>query len=419
MAVKKATTYAVSNADVLKATRQALAQSMGHEYMEEHGYIEGIAVQDLVTIGKDVTDTETTTDNFSKALAKQIGLIITEALNDSAEPLPMELRRVEWGALVEYALVGDFDVLDDPMFNPTRGMGATYSAIEHDAYLPQTYAKIFDKIQAQMIPMSLPIGQNGNNPLAQAFTSASQYLGYVGAVMQALANTIESIKASLSHTLACAGIAISDASTNTAVHLLTEAKAEGILASDATAIDFYKSEDALAFMVRRIREVQNNMSAKSSAYNNGAMPVRIKKDRQELVMIDNVMSRVENIVKRRSYNEQYATLDYFGTPAWQGIMTRTESEETETFSDPFALEAITSVSLSADPNNTLGYGTSAYEKANCVGLLYAKGALAYTTYYSVTTVGTTASTGLSTQFHHEAYSMAVNPVLPIVAFFVD
>ena len=265
-------------------------------------------------------------------------------------------------------------------------------------------------MQAKLIPISLPVGE-GNNPLAQAFTSTSQYIGYIGAVMEALANTINSIRYALSHTLACAGIAISDKSTQTAVHLLTEAKARGLLTPEATANDFYNSEDCLAFMIERVKEVQSNMNCKSAVYNNGAMAVRIPKDRQELCMIDNVMTMVNTKVKRTSFNENEISLNYFPVSAWQSVK--------ENNGKPFELKAITSVSLEADPNNTLGYGVAAYAKDNIVGLLYSKGALAYRTFYRATTTGTTGVTGLSTQFHHEAYNMAINTVLPIVAFIVD
>lgn len=400
----------ITQEQVLKATRQAVAQAMGHEYMAQNGYLEGISAEALVTIGKDITDSEVTTDNFSKALAKQIGLVVVEALNDSGEPLPMELSDIQWGAYVEYALVGDFDVIDDPMFNPTKGKGGEYAALEHDAYLPQTYAKIFDKMQAKLIPISLPVGE-GNNPLAQAFTSPSQYIGYIGAVMEALANTITSIKYSLSHTLACAGIAISDISTQTAVHLLAEAKEKKLLGVEATADDFYNSEDCLSYMIERIKQVQSNFECKNATYNNGAMAVRIPKDRQELCMIENVMTKVNTKVKRTSFNENEISLNYFPVSAWQSVK--------ENGGKPFELKAITSVSLEADANNTLGYGVAAYNKNNIVGLLYSKGALAYRTFYRATTTGTTGITGLSTQFHHEAYNMAINTVLPIVAFIVD
>ena len=400
----------ITQEQVLEATRKAVAQVMGHEYMAKNGYLEGISAEALVTIGKDITDLATTTDNYSKALAKQIGLVVVEALNSSGDPLPMELTDIEWGAYVEYALVGDFDVIDDPMFNPTKGKGAEYAALEHDAYLPQTYAKIFDKLQAKLIPISLPIGE-GNNPLAQAFTNATQYIGYIGAVMEALANTINSIKYALSHTLACAGIAISDKSTQTAVHLLTEAKGRGLLTAEATANDFYNSEDCLAFLIERVKEVQSNMNCKSAVYNNGAMAVRIPTERQELCMIDNVMTLVNTKVKRTSFNGDVVSLDYFPIHCWQSVK--------ENQGKPFDMKAITSVSLEADANNTLGYGVEAYNKNNVVGLLYAKGSLAYRTFYRATTTGTTGVTGLSTQFHHEAYNMAINTVLPIVAFIVD
>lgn len=408
--VKQNEGLVVGDALVMKATRQALAQTMGDDYMTEHGYLEGISAEQLVTIGKDVTDTEATTDNYSKALAKQIGLVVCEALNEMPEPIPMELNNIEWGGLVEYALVGNFDVLDDPMFNPTKGQGALYAQIEHDAYLPNTYAKIFDKQIAKMIPMSLPIGQ-GNNPLAQAFTSSSQYTSYVGAVMQALANTITAIKYALSHTLASVGIAISNNATHTARHLLTEAIAKGILAQGSTATDFLKSEDALSFMIGEMRKAQNRMTVETTAFNNGSMPVAIPKSRQQLIAIDDIMTDVGTIVKRTSYNDEFASIDYYPIASWQSVKTNNGAY--------FDYDAITSISLAADPNNTLGYGTEAVELTNCVALLYAKGSLAYRTFYQATTIGNTGCTGLTTQFHHEAYSMAVNPVLPIVAFMLD
>ena len=399
---------------VLQVTQKALAQAMGHDYMAQHGYLEGISYESIVDIGKDVTDTDMTTENYLKALGRTIGEYTILAFEDSEEPLPMFIKNMDWGAITEVIVVGDYDVFDDPMFNPTRGNGSTYSAFEHDVYTPQLYVKVFDKMAAKCIPMSLPAtGESGKNALADAFTSAGTYAKMVNGLISGLKGTINKIRTAYSKLLVSTAIAVSDKSTHTAIHLLTDAITEGILPAESTAADFLKSTDCLEYAIRRIKDVSNNMVAPTACYNNGAMPVPVTKSNQNIVLLSQFETLLDTKLRATRYNDKYLDMGKVHlTPCWQ-------SPKKSDVNEAFKFEVASSISMSADETNYFGLGTLGYTSSNIVGVLYGTGACGFTDYWLKTTVGYTACTDVSTQFHHEKFNMMLNPVIPIVAFIID
>ena len=54
--------------DVTTLTQQIVAQSMGKEYMTQNGYLTAIPADKLVDVGKDVLNTDATTEKATKAL---------------------------------------------------------------------------------------------------------------------------------------------------------------------------------------------------------------------------------------------------------------------------------------------------------------------------------------------------------------
>ena len=399
---------------VLQVTQKALAQAMGHDYMAQHGYLEGISYESIVDIGKDVTDTDMATENYLKALGRAIGEYTILAFEESEEPLPMFIKNMDWGALTEVIVVGDYDVFDDPMFNPTHGNGSTYSSFEHDVYTPQLYVKVFDKMAAKCIPMSIPAtGESGKNALADAFTSAGAYTKMINGLISGLKGTINKIRTAYSKLLVNTAIAVSDKSTKTAVHLLTEAIANGILPAESTVVDFLNSSDCLEYAIRRIKDVSNNMVAPTACYNNGAMPVPATKSNQNLVLLSQFETLLDVKIRANRYNDKYLDMGkVYHTPCWQ-------SPKVPTVSGAFTFAMSSAISMSPDTTNYFGIGTEGYNKSGVIGVLYGTGACGFTDYWLKTTVGYTACTDISTQFHHEKFNMMLNPVIPIVAFIID
>ena len=55
--------------DVKVLTQMAVAQTMGHEYMTQNGYLTEIPAEKLADVGRDIADSAMLTEKFTKALS--------------------------------------------------------------------------------------------------------------------------------------------------------------------------------------------------------------------------------------------------------------------------------------------------------------------------------------------------------------
>ena len=400
----------MSQNDVLKATKQAVAQLLGQSYMTEHGYLEGIGVNNLIDIGKDIVDAGVTADNFSSELVKQISKIIVLENDFADETFNIWVDNAEFGGAVETVTAGYLNVYDDPMLAPRSGNGATYSEMEHDVYNVPMYVKVYDKISAKLIPLSIPSDASANS-LLEAFSNPDDYTRIVGVWYSALNKTIRKIRNAYIRMLIMGGIAVSDRSTQTARHLVTEAISKGLLNSDATYQDFLNSEDCLSYLVETIQNVSDNLTMDTTAYNNGGMPYGVAKNNQTTIMISSIYRKITNKVKAKLFNDKYFDFDVTLTPTWQAVL---EAEGNE-----FSLETTTTISITADNTNYLGIGTGAYKSSPVVAFMYGYGALMETDFWHKTTTSYTAVTDVKNIFDHHKFNLMINPVVPMVAFILD
>ena len=400
----------MSQIEVLKATKQAVAQLLGQTYMTEHGYLEGIGIHNLIDIGKDITDAGVTADNYTSELVKQISKIIVMDSNLADETFNIWVDNAEFGGAVETVTAGYLNVYDDPMLAPRSGNGATYSEMEHDVYNVPMYVKVYDKISAKLIPLSIPSDASANS-LLEAFSNPDDYTRIVGVWYTALDKTIRKIRNAYIRMLIMGGIAISDKSTHTARHLVTEAISKGLLNSGATYKDFLDSEECLSYLVETIQNISDNLTMDTTAYNNGAMPYGVTKNNQTTIMISSIYRKITNKVKAKLFNDKYFDFDVDLTPTWQAVLDENGNK--------FSLDTSTTISITADTNNYLGIGTEAYESSPVVAFMFGYGALMETDFWHKTTTSYTAVTDIKNIFDHHKFNLMINPVVPMVAFILD
>ena len=85
--------------DVKVLTQQALAQSMGKDYMTQNGYLEGIPAEKLVDIGKDIEDMGTT-EKYTKALVSLMAKFECTTLGYEMMFSDIVVDRIEWGGFL-------------------------------------------------------------------------------------------------------------------------------------------------------------------------------------------------------------------------------------------------------------------------------------------------------------------------------
>lgn len=391
--------------DLVNLVKSATAQVLGSTYMENAGELTGINAQELVSIGKDVIDGNSV-DGFVKCCATQMLKMDVDTKEFIADMPPIFIDRVDWLGYIEMI---DFDVVDvysDPMRNLVDGRN--YSDIEHTFYKPKANAKIFDEVKSFMCPISMSTSE-----FEDACRSWNDMDKFLTGVRVSVRNTIKIQLKAMADILCGTGSIISINKTNTAVHLLTEAKANGILNSGDDAEKALNNTAFLKFAMERMAEVKDNMKVASKAYNNHNS-MKFTESNDYRFMLHNIVARKFKYgVLADTYNSDLIGLGKHSTfTNWQAIK---DTEHTNAFN----LYSTTSIKFNADESEKLGLGTNEIEKHYIIGLMFHKKAIGMCMYNEKTTSSRTECADFWTQFTHELVMCNVNENYPIVAFVLD
>lgn len=393
--------------EIIDITKQAVAQSIGAEYAEK---VSELTPQDdgkLIDIGRAVTETEATTEKFTKALMSVIGKIVFDIREYESSVPPIVVEPMEWGGFSEDV---SFDIteniIEDPMYNLTDG--ASYAEAEHRFYQPKVVVKIFEEAKAFLIPVSIT-----REILKESFYNWDKLNGYITGIRNATRNTRATVLETYTHILLSSAAAISVRGTQTAVNLLTMAKAEGVVADTVTAEQAVKDATFLTFATKKISLYRKYMRRNTKGvFNSGAITTFTPKDDNVLVLISEFAENIKTLVKANTYNDKYIGVgEYYDIPCWQAF----EKEDTPNFD----FEVDTTVSITADPTNKLGIGTTAFEKSYIVGIAFDKRAVGICPYKTKVTTNYTAIGDFTNEFHHLLFNYKLNNNFNIVAFVVE
>ena len=244
-----------------------------------------------------------------------------------------------------------------------------------------------------------------------SFNSWDEMGKLIGGIEASQRETIETAIDVYSHMLASCGAAISINGTETAVHLITEAVAAGIVDNDITPEEFMNNDAAVTFMLKRIYETKKRMSGiPNAAFNNHQVPVRAKD--VNLALLLDIVSSAKFEVKANTYNEdQIGIGDYDVITAWQGVI---DDEK-----PAFDYETVSTIKIAADANNKLGLGTDAITCENVVGLAYDKRALVVCPFKQKTTGNYNGRGDFNNIYLHMLLNSSINNDFPIVSFVLD
>ena len=398
---------------VQQVVRNAIAQTMGASYHpasaeSPNGDIAPIDTWKIADVGKDMLDMQKT-DVFTKVLALQIAAYIMDNRLFTNDDLPPVYKTaMEYGGYILKVRLGLYSVDDDPMWSITDG--TDYSSDEHTPVLPTTYAKLFDELKPLRVKWTVY-----NDTLAESMTSWDMMAAYISAMEVTVQNTIALAMRVITKQIINAGIAISDKATKTARHLLTEAKANGLLTESATAADFYASDKCIEYAINQMILTRDYMREYTSAFNNKSAPTFTPDDADNFV----ILSAFERLVAKTTasiYHDNKMDLkDYYKINWWQAV--KDGSTETEKIGD---IETTSTVMISADANNKLGIGTEAYTAKNVIGFIYDDYAIGVAERTAnKTTSSYTACADFWNMFTHIALNAWVDSGYNMVAFIVD
>lgn len=424
--------------DVLQLTRDAIAQTMGANYMPlldpdtqqpiDNDHLAALESYKLVDIGRDVT-TETTINSFANNMIALLGKHVIDARLYTSKLPSIFVESFDWGGFVERTRIGLGDIIADPMYNKVAG--TSYAELEHTYFAQDVNSKIFDECKAFMCPVSIE-----RNELTEAFTSWDKMDEFLSAKLRMIQSTINLGIAVYEKMLVSCALAVSDANTGTAVHLITEATEAGILpkveVTPATNPATYRnmtweearysaySKDFGAFCLRRIKEIRDYMLEPSTAFNDGTMPTWCE-ELPNLIMLNDFASDMEFNVKADTFNPEYLGVGKFDKiVSWQASKKVTPGQGgAPDVVEKFTPDVLSAVHIAADANNKLGIGTSEYSKAGFVSLLFDPMSIGLCLRRNKVTSSYTASADFWNTFNHELVNYLLDTSYGIVAFIMD
>ena len=395
----------MKHVDVVELTQKAVAQTMGSEYMEQIGTWSDLDSYKLVDVGKAVLEAGTN-DVYCKKLIGLLGkMVIDDKKYDGSVIKSIFVDSFEWGSFVERVYFEPQDLIEDDMWNLIDGQ--VYEN-DHKFFAPHVAAKIFEEAKSINTPCSFTDEQ-----LKTAFTSWDQMNSFVSGIRTNIANTIELALQAYSHMLVSCGIAVSIDNTRTAVHLITDAIADGILeAGEYTYEDVRSNEAFQIYCMKRIKTVRDNLKVYSSVYNDGTIPTFTNDGDNKLVLLSQFVNDMKFDGRRQVYNlEEIGIGDYETTPMWQAVKHGMMKN--------FSWGVCSGIALSADASNKLGIGTDRKVYDSVAAILFDHRAMGLCPYRRKVTSSYTASADFWNEFHHLLVNYILDTKFNMIAFVMD
>lgn len=411
--------------DALQITRDAVAQVMGVDYMGaidpdtqepiSNKAFSGLDSQALADIGKDVTGDDKIA-SLNNGLIAVIGRHIIEKRLYTSRIPSIYVESYDWGGFLERTRVGLGEIFDDPMY--TKQFGENFAEIEHTYFGQPAYSKIFEEAKAIMVPMSTE-----REKLREAFTGYDKLNEFISAKESKIRSTINIALHAVEKMLIQCGIAISDIKNGSAVHLITEAVAAGVIEQipvenddprNPTYEEVRLNPAFLAYAMMRMGEIREYLMEPSACFNDGTMPTWCDED-PTLVVLEDFKRACKVYVKANTFNpDEIGVGAMDSVTCWQAVLENVADSDPKKF-DPTTLS---SVYVAANAAGKIGQ-TTKYEKTGVLGLMFDKSAIGISLRRSKVTSNYTASADFWNTYFHELYDHIIDSSYSIVAFIAD
>ena len=418
--------------DATQILRNAIAQTMGDDFQPlmdtsveppvpiSNKAFAALDSQALVDIGEAVTG-ENTIAGLNTNLISLIGRHIIETRTYQSRVPSIYIESFDWGGFLERTRLGLGEIFDDPMY--TKQFGQNFAGIEHTYYGQPTYSKLYQEAKAIMCPMSIE-----REKLRDAFKGWDKMNEYIGAKEAKIRSTINLALSVIEKMLLQNAIAISDVKNNSAVHLVTEAVALGIVNQIplGTTPETYRNptyEEVrldpafLAYAMLRIKQVRSYMYEISTAFNDGTMPTWCDED-PTLVLLDDFVTCSKVYVKANTFNPEEIGVGAMDTVAsWQAVL-RIDTTPDPDVTYEFDPKTLSSVDVAANEEGKIGQKTE-YTKEGVIGLMFDRSAIGISLMRNKVTSNYTASADFWNTYNHQLVNHIIDSSYAIVAFICD
>lgn len=390
--------------DVINLSKQLIAQTMGDTYMEQLGNLTAVSMDKLIDVGRDIADGQESRETFTKACLTLMAKMEIESSAYVSDLKSLYVDKIDFGWFIERVKFDLADIMDDPTYKLVDGQ--SYSDIEHKFFQPKVSVKIFDEAKPSMVAISFQ-----REPIRDAFRNWESLDRFLSGIQEAVHNTLEVDYQVLAHSVVSSAIAISNKATNTAIHLLTEAKAKGIITEETTAEVALTNDGFMKYALSRISMTRKYMKNIGVAYNNKNLPTFTQGDRNKAFILTEFAESARFNVRANTYNEELLGIgDYEEVNAWQGIMAD---------SNYYNFDTVSSIKIAADTNNKLGIGTEEVDIKHCVGLIFDRKALGIYGYDTEVTTSNTGSARFWNNYFHKNNNYIIDTDYNIVAIMLD
>ena len=281
-----------------------------------------------------------------------------------------------------------------------------YAHEENGFYPIPAQAKVFQEAKGLLTPISKPTDQ-----LKEACRSWEDMQAFLTGIEASVRNTLELGLQSLRHMLAQDAIAVSMAGTQTAINLLTMYNND--TGNSLAAANALQDADFLTYALQVISETRDNMRTFNVAFNDGSVPTFTDEEYSKLILLNKFDKAARFKVKASTFNrDDLAVGPYTTTTSWQGY------NDGGSGTVNFDFDSVSKIMISADANEKLGIGSSAFTATGVVGLLFDRYALGICPYKRKVTGNYVAFTDHFNEFHHVLVNMILDTKYPIVAFYI-
>lgn len=391
---------------------EALAQTLGEQY--NNSVSEGeIIVTDLANLcawAKKATNgnyANISTEKWFNAVIDKVYKIEVDT-----RKLPVEIPSVykdshKWGAFLERVKFDLFEIKKDPVsdFGSSQLTGAAIAAMEYDTYKNNAKAEIFSNKQAFMIPFTKPA-----ELLYSCVTNENEFMKLIAGIENAVDLTKTAVMNTATKDLVTVAIAKCIENDNV-IHLLTECKTLGILGSTATSADFRKSNEAIAYAMRRMFDIRGNFVNLDKSYTGGnGFATFSPLELQHGIMLNQFKNIVEFTAAANTYHNGKLTTDFFDSVNnWQGIKTPTSG-------DVYEWNTISSIKVKANTNAGI---SDDIETNNIISIIFDEKAIGITNMYEKTTSKYRATMDDVNSFVHCRYESIVDDDYKMCVFMID
>lgn len=386
--------------DVVELTQNAVAQTLGDEYMGKDGKLAPLTSFNLVDVGKDVLDSGSV-DSYVKALLTQMGKMIIESDVYKAELPSLFIDSFDWGGYIERVYFSPQELLKDDMYDLVDGK--VYE--DHKFYRPNVSAKIFEEGKTISCPISITEDQ-----IKMSFNSYDDLNRFLSGIYQNVQNTITLGLEAYAHMLISAGIAVTIGATGNTRHLATEFYGESGKTKKIT--EMLKDGAFLKYCMEQISLVKDQMKRYTTAFNNASVPTFTTDNDLKVALLADFANSVKFNVTADTFHADEIGLGKFDkVTAWQAF--------SEVALRDFDVETNSSISISADTNNKLGIGVEEFNVKGVIGIVYDYRAMGICPFRTKVTSNYTASADFWNQYHHQLVNYILDSNFNMVSFVLD